>query len=65
MNYNQIKKLGYFLRTLARSITAFLLCYFGMSVADKLLPYGQNWSFGIMYIFGVLYCCIHVYILGD
>jgi len=48
-----------------RLLVSTALCIIGFRIADILIPYEQYWSFGIMYILGIIFCCIDIYFMKD
>ena len=67
MNYGEAEKRvsQTFIWFFIRLLVACAICFIGMSIADKLLPYSQYWAFGIMFFLGVLYCCIDNFIKAE
>ena len=42
------------IKGIIRYLVSFAICFMGMSIADKVLPRGQNWAFGVMFVLGVV-----------
>ena len=64
MSYDEAKKTvsHIFIWFFIRLLVGCAINFTGMMIAYKLLPYGRYWAFMIMYIFGVLFCCIDIFI---
>jgi len=64
MNYGEAGKRvsQIFIWFFIRSLVGIAICFTGFMIADKLLPCYRYLAFGIMFLLGVLYCCIDIFI---